>query len=164
MSSFKGIENKNEPSATQRRIVHFFVAGEEYGVPIESVKEIIYAKSIRPLPGAANGIEGIIDLRGRVVPVIDLRKKLKASSAAESAQHILILDVRRQKIGLLVDRVVQVMVIGEEIQSVEAILDKNAPYIKGVYRMNTQLIVLLGLEQLWTEMELSQIESALSRG
>lgn len=165
MTSSKETKGKKDGvPGEEKRIVHFFISGDDYAVPIESVKEIIYAKTIRPLPGAVSGIEGMIDLRGRVIPVIDLRKKLKMNASEYgSAQHILIVEVRRQKLGLIVDRVVEVMAIGEsQIQNMKPVLDKNAPYVGGVYRIASQLIVLLDLEQLWTEMELSQIESTVS--
>lgn len=165
MTLFKEMKKKEEKSKREKRIVHLSVLGHEYAVPIDSIKEIIYAKSVHPLPGAIQTIEGVINLRGKVVPVIDLRKKLNASSIPlASPEHILIVEVRRQKVGLIVDRVNEVMSVREEqIQNVESFVNQNAAYVDGIYRVGDRLIVSLNLEKLWTSAELTEIETTLTR-
>ncbi|NKE72308.1 hypothetical protein MNODULE_16280 [Nitrospiraceae bacterium HYJII51-Mn-bac16s-1-B09] len=156
---------KEEKVKAEKRIVRFNASGIEYAVSIERIKEIIYAKEVHPLPGAREGIEGVISLRGAVVPVIDSRKKLKAAAVPPGPpEHILIVEVRRQKIGLIVDRVNEVIAVREDqIQRTESFMDQNAAYVDGIYRVGERLIVLLNLERLWTAAETSELEATLSR-
>ncbi len=164
MPLFKEIK-KEEKVRKEKRIVRFNASGGEYAVPIEPIKEIIYAKAVHPLPGALEGIEGVINLRGAVVPVIDSRKKLKtAAIPLGEPEHILIVEVRRQKIGLIVDRVNEVMAVREDqIQKTQPFMDQNAAYVEGIYRVGERLIVLLNLERLWTAAELSDMEATLGQ-
>ena len=164
MTLFKETINKEE-TKKEKRIVHFSASGHGYGVPIDLIKEIIYAKSVHPLPGALQGIEGVIDLRGTVVPVIDLRKKFKGPSFQFTPpEHILIVEVRRHKVGLIVDRVNEVMAVREDqIQNMETFMDGDAAYVEGIYRVDDRMIVLLNLEKLWTSAEISEIEATLNR-
>lgn len=155
---------KEEKAKIEKRIVRFDASGSEYAVPIERIKEIIYAKAVHPLPGALEGIEGVINLRGAVVPVIDSRKKLKGASVSLEPEHILIVEVGRQKIGLIVDRVNEVMAVREDqIQKTQPFMDQNAAYVEGIYRVGERLIILLNLERLWSTSEISEMESTLSQ-
>jgi chemotaxis signal transduction protein len=75
----------------------------------------------------------------------------------------LIVDVRHKKYGLIVDEVLQVITIQEnQIQITEKFMDRNVPYLQGVCRFKDRLILLLDLEHLWTEKDLSEIESTLN--
>ena len=165
MTLFKEMKKREEKNRREKRVVCFSASGHEYAVPIDLIKEIIYAKAVHPLPGALQNIEGVINLRGTVVPVIDLRKKLKVSSVQlASPEHILIVEVRGQRIGLIVDRVNEVMAVREDqIQNVETMVAQDAAYVEGIYRVEDCLIVLLNLERLWTSSELSEIETTLNQ-
>jgi purine-binding chemotaxis protein CheW len=162
MSLFKETK-KEEKAKGEKRIVRFYVSGSEYAVSIERIKEIIYAKPVHPVPGALEGIEGVINLRGAVVPVMDGRKKLKTTSVPPGApEHILIVEARRQKIGLIVDRVKEVIAVREDqVQKTQPFMDQKAAYVEGIYRIGEQLIILLNLEQLWTAAEISEMEATL---
>lgn len=162
MPLFKEIK-KEEKARREKRIVRFNASGSEYAVSIDLIKEIIYAKAVHPLPGALEGIEGVINLRGAVIPVIDSRKKLKTAAVSlGSPEHILIVEVRRQKIGLIVDRVNEVLSVQEDqIQKTQPFMDQNGAYVEGIYRVGEQLIVLLNLEELWTASQLSEMETTL---
>lgn len=164
MPLFKEIK-KEEKVRAEKRIVRFNASGIEYAVSIEPIKEIIYAKAVHPLPGVLDGIEGVINLRGAVVPVIDSRKKLKTAAVPQSApEHILIVEVRRQKIGLIVDRVNEVMAVREDqIQETQPFMDQNEAYVEGIYRAGERLIALLNLERLWTAAEGSELDATLGR-
>lgn len=156
---------KEEKTKGEKRIVRFDASGSEYAVSIERVKEIIYAKAVHPLPGAMEGIEGVVNLRGAVVPVIDLRKKLKTAAVPPPApEHILIVEAQRQKIGLIVDRVNEVLAVREDqIQKTQPFMERNAAYVGGIFRVGERLIILLDLEQLWTASEISEMETALGQ-
>jgi purine-binding chemotaxis protein CheW len=164
MPLFKEEQKKEEKESQNKRIVSFLVSEKEYAVDIRFINEIIYSKAINPLPGASDYVEGIIDLRGLVIPLINLRKRLKLSSAESIvSEHVLVVDVHQRKFGLIVDQVLQVITIEEEqIQMTEKFMDRGVPYLQGVCRFKDRLLLLLDLEHLWTENEISKIESTLN--
>jgi len=163
MTLFKETK-KEEKNKVEKRVVRFDASGCEYAVPIEQIKEIIYAKAVHPLPGALEGVEGIINLRGVVVPVIDSRKRLKTGGTLRAPEHILIVEVRRQKIGLIVDRVNEVLSVREDqIQKTQPFMDQNALYVEGIFRVDERLILLLNLERLWSAAEIAEIGTTLNQ-
>lgn len=157
-------QKKVEREAQNKRIVTFLVSRKEYAVDIRFINEIIYSKTVNALPGTSDYIEGIIDLRGKVIPLINLSKRLKLSSDEPiPSEHVLIVDVGQRKYGLIVDEVLQVITIEEsQIQMTEKFMDRNMPYLQGVCRFKDRLILLLDLEHLWTEKDLFEIESTLN--
>ncbi len=124
---------------------------EEYAIPIEQVREIRAVESITQIPNSKSYVKGIMNLRGLIVPVIDVKDKLGAKSNAESnaKQRILVADLRNSLAGLLVDEVDHVMRI--QTDSVDDppqnILDSNN-YIKGIVKISQRLIVLLDVTKL----------------
>lgn len=124
---------------------------EEYAIPIEQVREIRAVESITQIPNAKSYVKGIMNLRGLIIPVIDVKDKLGMRSAAESTskQRILVADLKNSLAGLLVDEVDHVMRI--QTDSVndppQNILDSNN-YIKGIVKVNQRLIVLLDVTKL----------------
>lgn len=158
-------QKKVERELQNKRILSFLVSQKEYAVDILFINEIIYSKAVNALPGASDYIEGIIDLRGKVIPLINLTKRMKLSSNEPiPSEHILIVDVDRKKYGLIVDEVLQVITIEEnQIQMTENFMDRSVPYIQGVCRFKDRLILLLDLQHLWTETDISEIESTLNK-
>lgn len=124
---------------------------EEYAIPIEQVREIRAVESITQIPNSKSYVKGIMNLRGLIVPVIDVKDKLGMKSNAESnaKQRILVADLRNSLAGLLVDEVDHVMRI--QTDSVDDppqnILDSNN-YIKGIVKISQRLIVLLDVTKL----------------
>ncbi|CAE6491908.1 MAG: chemotaxis protein CheW [Candidatus Nitrosotenuis sp.] len=124
---------------------------EEYAIPIEQVREIRAVESITQIPNSKSYVKGIMNLRGLIVPVIDVKDKLGMKSNAESnaKQRILVADLRNSLAGLLVDEVDHVMRI--QTDSVDDppqnILDSNN-YIKGIVKVSQRLIVLLDVTKL----------------
>ena len=157
-------QKKVEREAHNKRIVSFLVSRKEYAVDIRFINEIIYSKKVNALPGTSDYIEGIIDLRGKVIPLVNLSKRLKLPSGEPvPSEHVLIVDVGQRKYGLIVDEVLQVITIEEnQIQMTEKFMDREVPYLQGVCRFKERLILLLDLEHLWTEKDLSEIESTLN--
>ena len=151
-------------SQQSKRIVCFKIAQKEYAVEIERVKEIIYSKTVIPLPDTSGVIEGVIDLRGTVVPVVDLKKRLHATGeGVTQAEHILIVETRSRKLGLIVDCVSGVAGVDEKrIQSSRDFMDREISCLKGICRFEDRLILLIDLECLWTNSDMSHIESTLN--
>lgn len=143
-----------------KRIVTFTLSGGAYAIDIRFISEIIYSRVINPLPGISDYVEGIIDLRGLVVPVLDLKKRLKLPLSGFKSDHIIIAKVHQITCGILVDQVAQVLLVQDkEIQITKKFMNRPMPYLEGVCRSQERLILLLDLESLWSEIEMSRIES-----
>lgn len=135
---------------TIHHLVTFNLGKEEYGVDIESVQEIIRASDITPVPGAPGHVRGVINLRGKIIPVVDMRKRFGLAVAeAGDAQRIVVVELGEKRIGMLVDRVSQVMKVPsgivEEIPEEATTMDEH--YIKGVGKMDGRLVIILDLNR-----------------
>ena len=143
---------KTESTAAQvtHHVVTFQLAGEEYGVDIGSVQEIIRATDITPVPGAQEHVRGVINLRGKIIPVIDLRKRfrLPAVDACE-LQRIVVVELGEKRLGMLVDSVSQVIRIpGEVVEDIpEEATSIDDNYIKGIGKLDSRLIIMLDLNR-----------------
>ncbi len=140
-------------SEAEQRDLHLvtFALGEEYGVPISQVREIVRVGGITMVPNSPSYMEGVINLRGRVLPVLNLRKRLKLSAAElNKASRIIIAEVGEKLIGLLVDSVSHVTrVQAAAIEAApEEVLEVDTDYITGVAKLREGLIILLDLERL----------------
>jgi purine-binding chemotaxis protein CheW len=129
-------------------LVTFGLGREEYGVDIGSVQEIIRATDITPVPGARDHVRGVINLRGKIIPVIDLRKRfgLEEGETTEQ-QRIVVVEIREKRLGMLVDSVSQVIKVPaglvEELPEEASSIEER--YIRGVGKLDKRLIVILDL-------------------
>lgn len=128
-----------------------FSIGEYYGVPISQVQEIIRVGAITTVPNSPPYMEGVINLRGRVLPVLNLRKRLGLPlSEYTKASRIVVTEVNGKTLGLLVDSVSHVIKVQPEyIESApEEVLEVDTDYITGVAKLKDQLVILLDLGRL----------------
>jgi purine-binding chemotaxis protein CheW len=128
-----------------------FNLGEEYGVPINQVQEIVRVGGITMVPNSPSYMEGVINLRGRVLPVLNLRKRLNLSGREMSnASRIVVTEVGSKVIGLLVDAVSYVIKIpGDSVEPApEEVLEIDTDYITGIGKIQDRIIILLDLERL----------------
>lgn len=139
-------------------------AEKEYGIETENIKEVIYTDGVIPLPGASEDIEGVFDLRGSLVPILHLGKRLAPPAGrSASSEHVVIVEVCGKNYGIMVDQVREVLEVDEkQINRTEEVLDRELPYIKEVCRFGEQLIFIVDLKRLWTEGERDQIVPALN--
>lgn len=149
VSSARESEEK-EAGEIIHHLVTFNLGKEEYGVNIGSVQEIIRATDITPVPGAPRHVRGVINLRGKIIPVVDLRKRFGLPDAeAGDAQRIVVVELGEKRIGMLVDSVSQVIkvpsAIVEDIPEEATALEEN--YIKGIGKLESRLIIILDLNQ-----------------
>ncbi|MDE1763457.1 MAG: purine-binding chemotaxis protein CheW [Thaumarchaeota archaeon] len=123
---------------------------EDYGVSIEQVREIRPLESITKVPNAKSYVRGVMNLRGMIVPVVDVKEKLGFSGCEPSQKaRILVADVKGRLTGLLIDEVDQVMRI--PLKEVETNLSgglESLAYINGVAKTSGRLIVLLDMVKL----------------
>ena len=131
-------------------LVTFKLGKEEYGVDINSVQEIIRATDITPVPGAPVHVRGVINLRGKIIPVVDLRKRFSLAAVdASDDQRIVVVELGEKRLGMLVDSVSQVIKLSssiiEEMPEEATNIDEN--YIRGVGKLDSRLIIILDLNR-----------------
>jgi purine-binding chemotaxis protein CheW len=135
---------------TLLHLVTFQLGKEEYGVEIATVQEIIRATDITPVPGAPSHVRGVINLRGKIIPVIDLRKRFAlADVEARDEQRIIVVELGDKRLGMLVDSVSQVIKVPsdfvEEMPEEATSVDEN--FIRGVGKLDNRLIIILDLNR-----------------
>ena len=136
----------------------FKLADEEYGLEILKVKEIIGLMNITKVPQTPESVRGVINLRGKVIPVTDLRVKFSMEKIEDTnATCIIVVDVSRNRIntliGILVDSVSEVMEIREdEIEDAPAFgAEVNTDYILGMSKTKDKVIMLLDINRVLIE-------------
>ena len=143
----------------------FRVGSEMYALDIMRIKEVIRPQKMTPVPKAPPFIEGVINLRGAVIPVIDLRKRFDQPSGAEGKKaRIMVCSVAGRIIGLLVEEVTEVRRYSrKEIQPAPRVLKgKGAEFFLGVCRRYEDLVMLLDLEKILSsdeKIDLQQIQT-----
>ncbi len=141
-------EERKAVEATEH-LATFFLSGEEYGVDVRLVQEIIRVSEITQVPRAPGFIKGVINLRGRIIPVVDLKRKLGLGEVAESARtsRIVVVRLKERLVGLLVDGASQVLKV--PVASIEAapeeVVEIDANYLRGVAKLEDRLIILMDL-------------------
>ena len=140
----------------EEQLVIFELANEVYGVDIGRVQEIIRMASITRLPRAPEFVEGVINLRGKVIPVVDLKRRFGLRLEEETkASRIVVVDVGEQTIGMVVDAVSEVMRV--PVSAVEppspVVTTIESDYIRGIAKLEGRLIILLDLDKVlsWEE-------------
>jgi purine-binding chemotaxis protein CheW len=146
-------------------MVGFSVGREEFCVDILKVQEIIRMMEITKLPNAPDFVEGVINLRGKVIPIIDFGKRCNLyvmSEGDENHRRIVVVSIGEKTVGLVVDKVSQVIKLEEEQVSCTPSVAKgyNSEFISGVGKSGDKLLILLDLEKLFTQGELDDIDLA----
>lgn len=144
------------------RWVTFQLEKEVYGVNVMQVQEVLRYTEIAPVPGAPDYVLGIINLRGNVVTIIDTRMRFGLSPAEITDNtRIIIIKVDKQVVGILVDRVSEVVDLYQhEIDPAPNVgIDANSKFIKGVCYRNDCLMILIDLEKLLTDDEWQEINN-----
>lgn len=129
----------------------FYLDREEYGVDVRQVQEIRRLTEVTTVPRAPGFIRGVINLRGRILPVLDLRSKLGLGEVPDGrAARIIVVRVRERLLGLLVDGASQVLKV--PVSQIEPppdeVVERGGDYIRGVAKRDERLIILVDLERL----------------
>jgi len=151
--SFFAAPARDQRAVTEatEHLATFFLDREEYGVDVRQVQEIRRMSEITSVPRAPEFIRGVINLRGRILPVLDLKRKLGLGEvAAGRATRIVVVRVCERLLGLLVDGASQVLKIAvSRIEPPpEEVLEKGGDYIRGVAKLDDRLIILVDLGRL----------------
>ena len=145
------------------QLVTFEVGSEEFAIPILSVQEINRMMEITRVPQSPPFVEGVINLRGKIIPVVDLRQRFGMETAERNGDNrIIVVEVNGRVIGFTVDRVNEVLRIDhgivEPAPAMVASLDSD--YVQGVGKLPDRLLILLELGNLFRGDELEQLEQA----
>lgn len=144
------------------QLVVFKIHNEEFGVDINQVREIVRTVQITYLPKAPSFIEGVVNLRGQVVAIIDLAKRLGISSKPMiDTTRIIIVERGDNVIGMIVDSVSEVLRIpAQQVEELPNLIETKVPehYIRGVAKLKERLLVLLDLNKILTAEEVEHVE------
>ena len=145
-------------------IVIFTIAEKEYGIDIKQVRQVTRTQEVIPIPDAADFVEGVINLRGKVIPLVNLRKKFGLEKEeAKSANRIIITDINKHGIGILVDRVVDVLVVDEGSVTTPDEVLKDAQYLTGVAKVGNRLILMIDIHKVLTSEDQNGIDKVHER-
>jgi purine-binding chemotaxis protein CheW len=139
---------EKKAAEAQEHLVTFFLAREEYGIDVRLVQEIIRVAEITPVPRAPAAIKGVINLRGRIIPVIDLKRRLGLGEVETSrVARVVVVRLKDRLVGLLVDGASQVLKVPLSIiePAPEEVVEIDANYIRGVAKLEKRLIILVDL-------------------
>jgi purine-binding chemotaxis protein CheW len=144
------------------QLVIFKISQQEFGVEINQVREIVRLVPITPVPRAPSFIEGVVSLRGQVLAVIDLAKRLnmKASPRSEKTR-IIVIETEENTIGMIVDEVTEVLRLPQENidQAPELIASEiQQKYLKGVGKLGDRLLILIDLVKILSPEEIEDVK------
>lgn len=145
------IKNSQGVSEELLQLVSFKIDSEEYGIDILKVQEINRMPDITKVPQAPHYVDGVINLRGKVIPIINTRRKFNiAEKESDKDTRIVVVDIKGEVIGLVVDSVNEVLRIPHSIVEPppNVTIDSGADYITGVARLDDRLLILLDLARL----------------
>ncbi len=138
------------------QFVLFEIEGVRYGVEVESVLEVITRPDVSQVPSAQDFVQGVINLRGKVLPVMDLRRRFRLGGDSARSTHIVIMQLHTETAGIAVDGVSQVVRI--PVEAIEpppaAISGPQARYVVGIAKLQNYLVVLLDLDKAFEEEDL----------
>ncbi|SDB17656.1 purine-binding chemotaxis protein CheW [Desulfonatronum thiosulfatophilum] len=142
------------------QLVTFNIGDEEFGVEILKVQEIIRMMGITRVPKAPDFVEGVINLRGKVIPIIDLRKRFgMATQEHDKHTRIIVIEISKVIVGFVVDSVSEVLRIpANTVEPPPPIISGiESEYISGVGKLADRLLILLDLDRLLSKGEQSML-------
>lgn len=150
-------ENKANLTREINKFLTFLIEGEEYGIEILKVREIIGMMSVTPVPQSSLQLKGVINLRGKVIPVFDLRLIFGMNEKEyDNETCIIIVDVKGHLVSIIVDTVSEVMdVKGEEVESGPELKGKiNNRFILGVSKVKDKIRLLIDIDKILGDQQL----------
>ena len=156
------LKDKNHDLSELLQLVSFKIGYEEFGIDILNVKEINRMVNITKVPNSPVFVEGIINLRGQVIPVVSLRTKLgMPKKDYDKDTRIVVVDIEGRTVGFLVDAVSEVLRIPKNITEAppEITAGKNSEYITAVGKLEDRLLTLLDLNKVLVKEEKQLMET-----
>lgn len=158
----------------QKKIVTFLLNDEFYGIEVNNVREVFVPESITPIPQSSDYTAGVINFRGLIVTVIDLKRRLLIEERErkrrdftddDARNYVLIVNIGKSTIGLLVDYVEAVLTVSsEQIQGSVDMLSSDAQsmFIEGIIKTDLGLVILVELDSIFTEFDLKELQKLAS--
>jgi purine-binding chemotaxis protein CheW len=163
MPNVETVENNVErtTSADERQLVVFQLGAEFYGVDIARVHEIIRLQAVTRVPRAPAFVEGVINLRGKVIPVVDLRRRFGLPTAEHTrASRIVVVEIGDQVVGVVVDGVSEVLrVNGATVEPPSPVVAGiDSEYIHAIAKLDDRLVILLDLDRVLAQADRRALE------
>lgn len=143
------------------QLVSFVVENEEFGVDILKVQEIIRPIEITRVPNAPSFVEGVINLRGRIIPVVDLRQRFGFEPRPhDKSTRIVVVELRDKVIGFMTDAVKEVIRISPDVMEPppDLAVGIDAHYIRSVAKLDDRLLIMLDLDAVISKEETEALE------
>lgn len=159
------MRNVRQAAVPQVQLVTFQVGGEEFGLDVFAVHEILRWQAVTPVPRAPAFVEGVLDVRGAVVPVVDLRRRFEVPDVAYTDEtRIVLVDFSGERMGLVVDSVTEVLRAPETSVSAPPAYIRGlaAEFMRGIVRHEGRLIILMDLARILTSEERIALGDALA--
>lgn len=159
--SIQNLSEEQLKNTDLHRFLEFSLGAEDYAIPLLSVREVISVPETTPIPKAPSHFLGIMNLRGQVISVVDLRTKLKIKGKENNHEEsVIIVDINGMNLGVVVDSINKVLAFTDsdvnEVPEIES--QVNAEYIQGVYRKEDALTVLLDIAKVLDLKDLKALE------
>jgi purine-binding chemotaxis protein CheW len=154
------MRNVRQAAVPQVQLVTFRIGGEEFGLDVFQVHEILRYDEPTPMPKAPAFVEGVLDVRGTLVPVVDLRKRFEVHDLRyDEDTRIILVDFQDERLGLIVDEVTEVLRAPETAVAPPPAYVKGlaAEFIRGIVRLEGRLVVLLDLDRILSSQERMQL-------
>lgn len=147
MEANSNVTKFKKGSVNLNRYLEFCLGTEEYAIPLLMVREVISVPETTPIPKSPAHFLGIMNLRGQVISVVDMRKKLKIDAKSDLEEAVVIVDIGGINIGVVVDSINKVLAIAEDeiCEMPEVEHQVNTQYILGVFKKEHSLTVLLDI-------------------
>lgn len=153
-----------EEDTQANRFLTFSLGKESYGIDIKYVIEIIGIQSITEIPELPDYVKGIINLRGKIIPVIDVRLRFKKEPKEYNDRTcVMVVDINQSSIGLIVDSVSEVVIIPDEdmVDPPQVNIGGSSRYIKKIGKIGNEVKLLLDCEKLLSEDEIDIISEVI---
>jgi purine-binding chemotaxis protein CheW len=152
--------------ADELHLVTFRIGAELFGVPISAVQEIVRVPAIARIPQAPEFVEGVINLRGSVITVVDLRKRLNQAPASneegwERKSRILVIETCGRQVGVIVDEVTEVLKLqADRVEPAPPMVaGLSNQYINGLGKINDDLLILVDIQKVLTASQLTALDA-----
>ena len=143
------------------QMVVFRLENEEFAVDINQVREVLKLSQVTPLPHSPHYIEGVINLRGEVIPVVDLRKRFELTDETRGEKsRVIIVEIQDSNVGLTVDSVTEVLRFSSSVIQAppSKVSGTRADLVKGIAKIGERLLIILNLEKVLTAEESISLE------
>ena len=148
-----------------KQLISFIVGAEEYGLELLRVKEVIRMRQITWLPKAPSCVKGVINLRGDVIPIIDLRERFGLVAQEQTAMtRVIVVEVEGRLVGMVVDSASQVVRIpADQFGSPPAVMGATSKdFITAVGKMGDKLVIMIDVDRILNAEEMNQITGSLA--